>query len=244
MKSKYDSNVEFWNRDSKIIQSDFLCRPHVLKLLGGVKDKRILDAGCGEGYLSRILSNQGAMVVAIDSSRGMIEKAKNYSKENKVKYCVDSILSLKTVRKNSIDKAISVMVFNYLNKKSEWNIALRKIHGILKKSGEFVLALQHPFEIVHSPKTNWIDHIKNENKVYWDEKGIFKKLFDFRGNSFRTKNIHRTFSTILNKLIENGFEIKRVLEPKPSKKDLRSFKRMWGDEIKYPYYLIIKSIKK
>ena len=34
--------------------------------MGGVKNKKVLDAGCGEGYVSRILAKHGAVVNAVD----------------------------------------------------------------------------------------------------------------------------------------------------------------------------------
>ncbi len=40
------------------------------------KEKKLLDAGCGEGYLSRILAKQGAMMTAVDYAEKMIEIAK------------------------------------------------------------------------------------------------------------------------------------------------------------------------
>lgn len=36
--------------------------PHLLALLGDVIGRRVLDAGCGEGYLARILAARGARV--------------------------------------------------------------------------------------------------------------------------------------------------------------------------------------
>jgi 2-polyprenyl-3-methyl-5-hydroxy-6-metoxy-1,4-benzoquinol methylase len=36
----------------------------------------VLDAGCGEGYLSRKLAEEGAAVTGIDSSRELINAAR------------------------------------------------------------------------------------------------------------------------------------------------------------------------
>ena len=41
-----------------------LLNPHVLRLLGDVRGRRILDAGAGQGYFSRMLAARGARVVA------------------------------------------------------------------------------------------------------------------------------------------------------------------------------------
>lgn len=41
-----------------------------------VRNKNVLDAGCGEGYLSRMLARSEATVTAVDYSSRMIEIAK------------------------------------------------------------------------------------------------------------------------------------------------------------------------
>lgn len=41
-----------------------------------VRNKKVLDAGCGEGYLSRMLARSEATVTAVDYSSRMIEIAK------------------------------------------------------------------------------------------------------------------------------------------------------------------------
>jgi len=64
----YNQNTGFWERDKKIIQSDYLCRPYILEELGEIKNLRVADIGCGEGYLSRILASKGAKVTSLDIS--------------------------------------------------------------------------------------------------------------------------------------------------------------------------------
>jgi magnesium-protoporphyrin O-methyltransferase len=47
-----------------------------IELLGDVKGKRILDAGCGTGVYAVYLSRLGASVCAIDISEGMLERTR------------------------------------------------------------------------------------------------------------------------------------------------------------------------
>lgn len=51
-------------------------RPEMLRLVGDVSGRRILDAGCGSGALSAALSSRGASVTGIDSSSEMLQLAR------------------------------------------------------------------------------------------------------------------------------------------------------------------------
>lgn len=50
--------------------------PPMLDWLGDLTGRRALDAGCGEGYLARILAAHGARVTGIDISPRLIEQAR------------------------------------------------------------------------------------------------------------------------------------------------------------------------
>lgn len=49
--------------------------PNMLRLMGEVRGKRILDLGCGEGGYSRELAKRGAQLVSVDCSAKAIEYA-------------------------------------------------------------------------------------------------------------------------------------------------------------------------
>src|SRR5690349_16229375 len=46
----------------------YLLNPAIFALLGDVRDKSILDAGCGQGYLCRLLARKGARVTGVEPS--------------------------------------------------------------------------------------------------------------------------------------------------------------------------------
>lgn len=43
-----------------------LLNPALFSLLGDVQGKTILDAGCGQGYLCRMLAKRGAIVTGVE----------------------------------------------------------------------------------------------------------------------------------------------------------------------------------
>ncbi len=48
----------------------------LLELLGDVAGRAVLDAGCGEGFLARILAARGARVTGLDLSPKLIAMAR------------------------------------------------------------------------------------------------------------------------------------------------------------------------
>ncbi|WP_346280677.1 methyltransferase domain-containing protein [Pseudonocardia sp.] len=61
-------------------QGDFsmrhLLNAVLLRMLGDVRGRRVLDAGCGTGYLSRLLPDRGAEVVGVEPARALIDYAR------------------------------------------------------------------------------------------------------------------------------------------------------------------------
>ena len=51
----------------------YIIDPVIFRLLGSVKDLSILDAGCGNGYLCRLLARKGAKMVGVDISKRFIQ---------------------------------------------------------------------------------------------------------------------------------------------------------------------------
>lgn len=65
----FDQNADQWTRQEPMILSDFTARPLVLQELAPVTGKHVLDLGCGEGYVARLVAQAGAQsVFGIDIS--------------------------------------------------------------------------------------------------------------------------------------------------------------------------------
>jgi cyclopropane fatty-acyl-phospholipid synthase-like methyltransferase len=45
-------------------------------MIGDVRGRRILDAGCGHGYLSRMLAARGARVTGVEPAQALYDYAK------------------------------------------------------------------------------------------------------------------------------------------------------------------------
>jgi ubiquinone/menaquinone biosynthesis C-methylase UbiE len=238
----YNKKAYFWERTEPKLLGDFLCRPYVFKLLGNVKNKIIADIGCGEGYVSRYLASKGAKVIGVDISKSMIAIAKKIEKIEKlgIDYFVGSALNLKMIKSKSVDYVVSVLVFNVLSS-SQVDKAIQETYRILKKGGHFILAVLHPWIYICKPKSNWIKF--NYNKLNYRE-GVSASITIYAKDKMKFDSVDKlhTIEKYFNSLIENGFIIEKVVEPK-QKKYMRKCKDMWGEENRLPFYLIIKAKK-
>ncbi len=77
--SRWDTNASYWVqiiREHRDRYRNELTDPAMLKSIGEPAGMTVLDAGCGEGYLARILARRGATVTGVDSSAKLIEAAR------------------------------------------------------------------------------------------------------------------------------------------------------------------------
>lgn len=74
MTTAYDTT---WNASLYDDKHSFVAKygEDVVQLLAPEKGERILDLGCGTGYLTNLIAQAGARVVGIDSSSAMIQRA-------------------------------------------------------------------------------------------------------------------------------------------------------------------------
>jgi hypothetical protein len=75
----WDGNAEAWAeqvRRGADVAREWLNNPAFLEFIGDLRGRRVLDAGCGEGYNTRILARRGARMTDVDLSERMIAPAR------------------------------------------------------------------------------------------------------------------------------------------------------------------------
>jgi SAM-dependent methyltransferase len=189
--------------------------PVLWRLLGDVRGKRLLDAGCGTGYLSVKLARAGAEhVVAVDWSAKMIERTRAAVERAQlstvVKPRVDSISELKTVDDASVDALVSNYV---LMDAPDLDGACRSLFRVLRPNGRAVLVFSHPcFEppvAVDRPSPSEI--VFRWNRSYFEE-GVYQEA---PWKHFTTPFVwfHRPLSRYWQAFTEAGFRVERFEEP-------------------------------
>ena len=119
----------------------------LLRLVGDVAGKEVIDLACGEGYYTRGLRQQGAgRVVGVDLSQGMIDlaEAEEARQPLGVTYRVGDVLALDVA--GTFDLAFAAYLLNYAHTAEELTRMCRAVARSLKPGGRFVTVNNHPSE--------------------------------------------------------------------------------------------------
>src|SRR5579862_2133748 len=116
-----------------------------LQVVGKVSGLTVLDAGCGEGYLSRILTHSGARVTGIDISPRLVEMARAQDPTGEITYQVADLSLPLPAYQSHFDLIASFFV---LNDVPEYQGFLSTLGTVLKRSGRLVLFLNNPYSLV------------------------------------------------------------------------------------------------
>ena len=88
--------------------------PAMRALLPDLRDKRILDLGCGFGWFARWAVEQGAAsVLGVDLSENMLERAKAETPDPRVRY-IKADLETLDLPQESFDLAYSSLALHYV----------------------------------------------------------------------------------------------------------------------------------
>ncbi|WP_440894998.1 class I SAM-dependent methyltransferase [Amphibacillus sp. Q70] len=240
--NKYDNPV-FFSEYEKMLRSVKGLEgagewPIFQALLPELKNKHVLDLGCGFGWHCRYAREQQASsVVGIDISEKMLEAARKKTNDSFIKYLNMPIEEI-DFSKESFDLVISSLAFHYIE---SFEIICEKVYQYLKPSGSFVFSVEHPIFTTRHEQDWYYD--PNGNRLHWPVDHY--QAEGIRETPFLTENVikyHRTVSTYMNGLIEAGFRVRAVKESFATEEMIKDNPDM-KDENRRPMFLIIAAEK-
>jgi ubiquinone/menaquinone biosynthesis C-methylase UbiE len=238
---QWDAAAESWVdfvRQGKDYYRDELNNPAAFRLIGNVKGQVVLDLACGEGYNTRILARKGARVTGIDLSMRLIELARSEESKEKmgIAYHVSDAADLSCFPESHFDL---VTCFMALHDIEDYKKAVSEVARVLKNKGRFVFSIPHPcFEMIvqdgNRMSTNSKYFVAAEDHVQWRMERLLKP--------FVTTSFHRTLTDYSNVLSRNSLLIRRLLEPKPTKKGLKKHPPL-KQVLLRPHSIILECLK-
>jgi 2-polyprenyl-3-methyl-5-hydroxy-6-metoxy-1,4-benzoquinol methylase len=155
----------------------------------------VLDLGCGEGWLARVLSAEGYTVTGVDASSSLIEEASKAGGGSFLKMSYEDL-----VRERSIEGPFGLVVANYSLLGRCIQPLLEKVNSLLVKDGALIIQTLHPL---------------SQDPDARDEPGWRTEAFTDIGDGFTAGMPYyfRTFSRWVEDLTEANFAIVHCREP-------------------------------
>jgi len=199
----------------RLVFAPALIEPELARLLGDVRGRRILDAGCGEGVYSRYLANAGASVVGIDGSEKMIRYARD--KAPQITFQAADLLETLDFPDATFDAVISAGVLMSLPKLDTF---LAESIRILRPCGVLAVAVHHP---AFSNPTMRLHHPLWARVLRKPIVGLTYSYFEERHDIAEDKAwpfYHRTIEDYVDAFRKPGFHIDRITEPHEIPKEM------------------------
>jgi ubiquinone/menaquinone biosynthesis C-methylase UbiE len=178
----------------------------LMKLVGDLADKAVLDVACGEGFYTRVLRQRGAArVIGVDLSPKMIELARSSEAQQPlgIEYIVGDGRDLNFGP--VYDLAVAAYFLNYAHDRTELEAMCNGIARCLKPGGRFVTVNSNPacdFSAAPSYRkygfdTSVVGAFREEAPIMW--------TFYLDDGPFQIENYYLTVQTHETALRAAGF---------------------------------------
>ena len=171
--------------------------------LGGL---RVLDLACGHGRLSRDLARAGAMVVGVDFSGFLLDRARAKDSTGIDYVQADVTRASGWWDGHPFDGCTCEMALMDIDGLSG---TLATVATVLRPGGWFVASIVHPcFPGNDKGLSSWPADGGYDAEVWWTSPD-----HNPDGARIRVGATHRKLSTYLNGVLDAGLELERIIEP-------------------------------
>ena len=211
-----------------------LIEPELARLLGAIRGRRVLDAGCGEGRYSRYLKEHGARVVGIDGS----EKLLTYARERDpdIDFQMADLLDRLDFANESMDAIVSLGVLMSL---PQLDTFLSESCRILKKQGVLVISVHHP------AFCNPTMRLDRPFWARWLRRPVVGRTFSYfaKGSGAESWPLyHRTIEEYVDAFRRHGFQIDRITEPHDLPEEILERDRNVEYATRLPRFIVFKLV--
>lgn len=194
--------------------------PNILRMLGDVSGKKILDLACGQGMFSQQLRDKGAIVTGVDAGKELIAIAEEHNEgvkekgTHKVNYFTGKSDNLSMLKDKTFDIVVCILALQNIE---ELQKTIEEIKRVIVPGGKFIFVLNHP-------------SFRNPHQTYWGyneaEKVQYRRVDEYMSESHVridmtpgsvkdkkfTVSFHRPLQVYVKALAKYSFAITRLEE--------------------------------
>lgn len=151
---------------------------------------KVLDVGCGEGRLGKVLFSCGYEVIGVDLDPAMVALAAEHHAAE-----IADATALPFGREE-FDAVVSAHVFMEIE---ALDAALAEISRVTRRSGTLVAVVEHPFSSGRK-----VDHYSRPQRYDWE--------MTFQGADLALGGLHRPLATYVREIERAGFGLESLRE--------------------------------
>lgn len=239
---RWERNSAFWIRIIREELDPFrtgLTDAAVLDAVGPCRGRAVLDAGCGEGYLSRLLARRGAAVTGIDRAMALVKAATERQRQERARadfFRAD--LGAVPLASGTFDVVVSNHSINELRYP---RTALSEFSRVLRPSGTLVVLMLHP--CFYAPRTEKAAREDFPLERYFSVRRV-EQRFNVSGVISPTTSVIwlRPLEEWFSMLTAAGFCVSDLREPHPSPRLLEA-DDWWRSTFHRPLFLLLVAMK-
>ena len=227
---------------------DYLEKPAMVAKLPDLKSLSVLVLGCGSGEeLSEIIKLKPSKIVAVDSSKELIETAK-FSYEQ-IEFLVSKIEDLE-FENQAFDYIFSSLTFHYIQ---DWQLLFQNQYNWLTPGGKVLFSTHHPIKwgAMATKNTEFNEFILGYKKHKKDASKyqIFGDYLSFQKINYKLFNkldityYNRSISQMFREITTSSLQIIDFLEPKPTPESKTIKPDFYEVYSKIPLFLIFEILK-
>ncbi|MFA6548197.1 MAG: class I SAM-dependent methyltransferase [Candidatus Magasanikbacteria bacterium] len=238
MKSLYQNKqfAEYWNKragESGEVYKQYILDPIMFKLVNSFANKIVLELGCGNGYLAKkFMEKKVKKIILTDISKHNLSFAKQKFTDKNIEYLEQDATKKWKIGSHSIDIIYSNMMFNEV---ADIKTPFTESFRVLKDNGIFIFSVTHPSWdlFVFAQEKAGIKSKKIKNLGNYFKKGFAKFIMGLDNKTnpeiakkfqqgFEVAHYHRPLSDYFNTLVEAGFKVNKIVEPRLTKEFLKN----------------------
>ena len=226
--------------------------PNILRMLGDVTGKRVLDMACGQGIFAEKLRDGGAFVTGVDLGKELIAIAEENSKTvkekgtHKVVYHVGSADDLFMLKNGSFDIVVCILALQNIEDLAK---TISEARRVLTSSGKLFFVLNHPS--YRNPKQTYWGYNEADDKQY-------RRVDEYMSESHVridmtpgstvdkkfTVSFHRPLQVYIKALSKNGLAVTRLEEWVSHRESERGPKKKAEDKARkeIPLFMCIETV--
>ncbi|GAA1981060.1 class I SAM-dependent methyltransferase [Catenulispora subtropica] len=175
----------------------FVDRPAMLALIGDVAGLDVVDVGCGAGFYSAAMIERGARVTGVEGSERLLAHAEEATRGRAtlVQHDLEQPLPFADA---SFDLAVMALVYHHVYDRKQ---LLSELRRVLRPGARLLASGTHA-----AGEQRWL------GGSYYEGGRVDAPVGDGLTINFERMTIER----FVNELIDGGFVLERLLEPRPS----------------------------